>query len=125
MPDLNITALDGLNTVLMIATIVFGAIGYLKPRFTLEKLDLQTDGSPLGLSEIRAANGALFVGLGAAALFIATPISFAMVGFAYAGAALGRITSIFADNSGAKTSWIFFMVEVAFAALLIGLNLTR
>ncbi|MEO0870649.1 MAG: DUF4345 domain-containing protein [Pseudomonadota bacterium] len=88
MLDLDITAIDSLNAVLMIATIVFGAIGYLKPRFTLEKLDLQTDGSPLGLSEIRAANGALFVGLGAAALFIATPIAFAMVGFAYAGAAL-------------------------------------
>lgn len=115
--------LDWVNLTLMVATIIFGAIGYLAPRFTMEKLDLKPGGSALGFSEIRAASGALFIGLGLAAILINSPIAFAMVGFAYAGAALGRFTSIVADGSGALTSWSFLAVEIAFAATLISVNL--
>ena len=118
------TLLDWTNVLLTVATIGFGAIGYLAPSYTMEKLALKPDGGKLGYSEIRAANGALFIGLGTAAIFIGSPVAFAMIGFAYAGAAFGRFTSIIADDSGTPTSWSFLAVEIVFAASLIWFNLT-
>lgn len=114
---------DILNTVAMLATIAFGAIGWLKPRYTMDKLDLATAGSELGLSEIRAANGALFVGLGVAALAIQAPIAFAMVGFGYLGAAIGRLSSLILDKSMQSTSIIFFVAEAVLAGWLIFANI--
>ncbi|MEM0900714.1 MAG: DUF4345 family protein [Pseudomonadota bacterium] len=108
-----------LNYAAMLATIAFGLIAWIKPRYAMKKLDLKTDGSTLGLSEIRAANGALFVGIAVAALLINAPLGFAMVGFAYAGAAVGRGTSIILDGSGQTTSYAFIAVEIALAAYLI------
>lgn len=113
------------NLLAALATIGFGAIGWLAPRYTMAVLDLATDGSALGLSEIRAASGALFVGLGLAALLLRDPLVFVVVGAAYAGAALGRATSIALDGSGSTTSWTFLAVEIAFAAWLILANLPR
>jgi hypothetical protein len=112
-----------LNILAMILTIGFGLIGWVAPRYTMKKLDLSTDGCRVGLSEIRAANGALFVALGVAAVAIAQPLGFAMVGFAYAGAAIGRLTSIIVDKSGAIISWSFLAAEVLLGAFLILSNL--
>lgn len=114
--------IDVLNAGAAVATIGFGAIGWLAPRYTMEKLDLATDGSALGLSEIRAANGALFVIAGLAALLIATPMAYLMLGMIYAGAALGRGTSIVLDGSGQTTSYAFIAAEIGLAAWLIGAN---
>ncbi|MFD0916503.1 DUF4345 family protein [Pseudahrensia aquimaris] len=112
-----------LNIIAMLATIGFGMIGWLKPRYTMEKLDLKTGDSTLGLSEIRAANGALFVGLGIGAIVISLPIAFVMVGCAYAGAAIGRLTSIIVDKSGQSISLSFFAAEVALAVFLVWSNI--
>lgn len=111
-----------LNYAAMLATIGFGLIGWLAPRFTMRKLDLTTEGSTLGLSEIRAANGALFVGVALAAIIINAPLAYAMVGFVYAGAAIGRLTSIVLDGSGRLTSWSFLAAEVVIGAYLICAN---
>ncbi|MEO0730400.1 MAG: DUF4345 family protein [Pseudomonadota bacterium] len=113
---------DMLNVIGALATIAFGAIGWLAPRFTMAKLDLATDGSALGLSEIRAANGALFVGLAVAAISIGQPLAYVMLGFMYAGAAIGRLTSIVFDGSGQMTSWSFLAAEVALATWFISAN---
>ncbi len=113
-----------INSLAALATIAFGLIGWLAPRYTMDTLNLSTtDGSTLGLSEIRAASGALFVGLGLAGLLLKLPAVFLTIGCAYAGAAVGRITAIVLDGAGTSTSWTFFAVEVAFAAWLIGANL--
>lgn len=113
---------DFLNSAAAVATIVFGAIGWFAPRYTMDKLDLATDGSTLGVSEIRAANGALFVSAGVMALIVSTPTSFLMLGALYAGAALGRGTSIALDNSGQTTSYTFIAAEVGLALWLLGAN---
>jgi hypothetical protein len=114
-----------LNIVVMILTILLGLVGWLAPNFTMDKLGLQTiKGSNMGLSEIRAANGALFVGAGAGALVFSLPVAFAMVGCLYAGAALGRITSIMLDKSGSATSWSYFTVELVLAAFLLIANVS-
>ena len=114
--------IDTLNTLAMLATIGFGVIGWIAPRYTMAKLRLATDGSTVGLSEIRAANGALFVAMAGVALLMDEPLAYAMVGFAYAGAAVGRLTSIVIDRSGAFISWSFFSAELALSVFLIWAN---
>jgi hypothetical protein len=79
--------------------------------------------SALGVSEIRGANGALFAGVGLAIVFISLPLGFAMVGFMYAGAAIGRPASIILDGPGQLTGWRFLVAEVILAVFLIAANL--
>lgn len=111
------------NYPLTIATLVFGLIGWLAPGYTMNVLELATlEGSTLGMSEIRAASGALFVFAAGFALWQRQAIVFTVIGVMYAGAAVGRLTSIILDGSGHYISWSFLAVEVSFAVLLIGLN---
>lgn len=114
--------IDLVNLVLALVSIGLGAIGWLAPRYTMQLLDLSADGSTMGMSEIRAASGALFIGLGLGAIVLATPLAYAMVGFAWAGAAVGRLTSIVADGA-TRQKTTFFAVELAVAGLLLALNL--
>jgi hypothetical protein len=114
--------IDLANIALALLSVGLGAVGWLAPRYTMGLLDLAPAGSTMGMSEIRAASGALFVGLGMGAIFLATPLAFAMVGFAWAGAAVGRLTSILADGA-TRQKTVFFAVEIAVAGLLLALNL--
>ena len=114
---------DLINILLALASIGLGAIGWLAPRYTMGILDLSTSGSTMGVSEIRAASGALFIGLGLGALVIGTPAAYAMVGFAWAGAAIGRVTSLAVDEAPTRRTWGFAITEIAVAGLLLALNL--
>jgi len=114
---------DLINILLACISIGLGAIGWLAPRYTMQILDMAPVGSTMGLSEIRAASGALFIGLGVGALLLGTPIGFAMVGFAWAGAAIGRLTSILADGYQNTRKITFFVVEASVAGVLLAINL--
>jgi hypothetical protein len=46
-----------------------------------------------------------------------------MLGFAWAGAAIGRLTSIVADPAPTRRTHTFFAVEAVVALLLLTLNL--
>ena len=118
-----LTATDIFNLLAAIVTIGLGAAGWLAPRWTMQQLDMQAGPSNMAYTEVSAASGCLFVGLGAGALVLAAPLAFVVVGCAYAGAALGRITSIFRDDAASRQSWAFFGFEIVLAALLLGLNL--
>jgi hypothetical protein len=98
-------------------------VGYLAPKQTMELLDLRPVGSSMGHSEIRAVSGALFIGLGSGAIFLAEPFAFAMLGFAWAGAAVGRLTSILADPAPTRRTHGFFATEAVVATLLLAINL--
>jgi hypothetical protein len=87
-------------------------------------LELASTGSTMGMSSIRAVSGARFVGLGMGAIFPATPLAYARVGFAWAGAAVGRPTSILADGP-TRQKVCFFTVEIAVAGLLLASNRWR
>jgi len=115
--------IDALNIALALTSIGLGLIGWLAPRYTMAVLDLQTTGSTMGVSEIRAASGALFVGLGLGALFLDQPLAYAMIGFAWAGAAVGRLTSILADEKPTQRTWGFFAIELVVALAALGINL--
>ncbi len=112
------------SIVLILINIVFGLYGYLAPDRTMDILGLRlAEGRLDGKSEVRAASGCAYIMLSVGALAIHQPVAFAMVGFAYLGGAIGRITSIVVDGSGSSVTWPFFVVEAFFAAVLIGGNL--
>ena len=115
--------LDIVNVLMALISIALGSIGWLMPRYTMSVLDMAPLESTMGLSEIRAASGALFIGLGFGALVLNAPAAFAMVGFAWGGAAIGRLTSIIADGDASRQKITFFAIEAAVALLLLTINL--
>ena len=115
--------LDIVNVLMALISIALGSIGWLMPRYTMSVLDMAPLESTMGLSEIRAASGALFIGLGFGALVLNAPAAFAMVGFAWGGAAIGRLTSIIADGDASRQKITFFVIEAAVALLLLTINL--
>ena len=112
-----------LNTIACLLTIAFGLFGFLAPRYTASALDLEPTGSTMGLSEMRASVGGLFVIAGLAALWLQHPIAFAMIGFAFAGAALGRAVSLAFDGPPVRKVLIFGGIEAALALWFLAGNL--
>lgn len=115
--------MDFLNYVGALLSIGFGAFGFLAPRFTAGVLDLETTKTNMGLSEIRASVGCLFVGLGLGALFLGGTTAYAMIGFAWGGAAMGRLVSCLNENRDNRKAWIYFAVEAVVAIVLLAINL--
>lgn len=114
--------IDAVNYGLALITVGFGLCGLVMPRFTVNALDLQTTDSTMGLSEMRASAGGLFVALGLFCIVSGQPWAFAALGIAYAGAAIGRMTSIFLDNPPMPKALVWFLFESLPAAWLILLN---
>lgn len=114
--------LDSLNIIASVLTIAFGLFGFLAPRYTASALDLEPTKSTMGLSEMRASVGGLFVIAGFAALWLSEPLAYAMIGFCFAGAALGRAASLVFDKPPVKKVLVFGGIELALALALIGAN---
>lgn len=114
---------DTLNTIAALLTIAFGMFGFLAPRYTAGALDLETTHSTMGLSELRASVGGLFVAAGIAALWLGEPLAFAMIGFAFVGAATGRAVSLVLDNPPVGKVLLFGGIEAALAAWFLWANL--
>lgn len=115
--------IDTLNAVSALLTIGFGLFGFTAPRYTAAVLDLATTNSTMGLSELRASVGGLFVVAGLAALWLNDPMAYAMIGIAFAGAALGRLVSLALDKPPVLKVMVFGGIEAALAAWLILANL--
>ena len=111
--------LDLINPALALLTIGFGLIGFVAPRYTADTLDLAPTQSTMGLSELRASAGGLFVAVGLVCLLTGAPGAYAMLGVAYAGAATGRLVSIVADGPPRRKALIFFLFEAIPAAWLV------
>jgi hypothetical protein len=116
---------DTINIIAALLTIGFGLFGFLAPSYTASALDLAPTKSTMGLSEMRASVGGLFVVAGIAALWLNHPMAFAMIGFAFAGAALGRVVSLALDNPPVAKVLLFGGIEAALALWLILANLPR
>lgn len=112
-----------INPALALLTIAFGAFGFLAPRFTMSALDLASTDSTMGLSEMRASVGGLFVAMGIGCLVIGSPWAYLMLGVAYLGAGLGRLISVVLDNPPRRKALIYFAFEAGPAAWLILANL--
>jgi hypothetical protein len=106
---------DTVNTLACLLTIGFGLFGFLAPRYTAAALDLEPTRSTMGLSEMRASVGGLFVVAGAAALWRDDPSGYHMLGYAFTGAALGRLLSAALDRPPLGKVMIFGGIEAALA----------
>ncbi len=115
--------IDLLNLICALLTIGFGLFGFLAPRYTASVLDLEPTASTMGLSEMRASVGGLFVIMGIAAIWLDQPLAYAMIGFAFAGAAMGRALSLIADKPPMGKVLIFGGIEAALAAWFLIANL--
>ncbi|WP_299551266.1 DUF4345 family protein [uncultured Tateyamaria sp.] len=107
--------IDILNIIAALLTVAFGLFGFVAPRYTASALDLVPTDSTMGLSEMRASVGGLFVVTGSAAIWIDAPLAYAMIGFAFVGAALGRCVSLILDKPPVKKVLIFGGIEAALA----------
>ena len=114
--------MDILNYIFAAASIGLGCFGWLAPKYTMGALDLRPGDTTMGASEIRASVGCLFVGLGIGALILGTPTAYVMLGFAWLGAAVGRLTSLVLDGPSQK-KWVYFIVEAAVGIPAVWLNL--
>ena len=104
-------------------TIAFGLFGFLAPRYTASALDLEPTSSTMGLSEMRASVGGLFVVAGLAALWLPEPLAYAMIGFCFVGAALGRAVSLIFDKPPAKKVLLFGAIAAFLALCFLAENL--
>jgi len=118
------TYLHMINITATLLTIAFGLFGFLAPRYTASALDLEPTKSNMGLSEMRASVGGLFVFMGLAAFWLDHPIAYAMIGFAFVGAALGRVVSLIFDKPPLAKVLVFGGIEAALAIAFLGVNLS-
>lgn len=113
---------DLINPLIALLTIAFGAFGFLAPRYTAGALDLETGASTMGLSELRAGSGGLFVAMGLWCLLTGDPVAYFALGIAYAGAGAGRMLSILMDRPPLTKALVFLAFEWPPAAWLIWAN---
>jgi len=81
-----------------IATALLGFLGLLSPGAVGRGLGIEPD-SPLGISEIRATHGGLFLCLGIGCLIAQSVQVFTVVGAAWCAAAAARALSCAVDGS--------------------------
>lgn len=117
------TAIDILNLCVGALTVGLGLMGWLAPKWTMQFLDMEAGPTNMAYTEVSAVSGCLFVGLGLGAIMLNEPLAWVVLGLAYGGAALGRVTSILRDDAASRQSWSFFGTEAALAAWLIVANM--
>lgn len=114
--------MDIVNYIFAALSIGLGCFGWLAPRYTMGALDLTAGDTTMGMSEIRASVGCLFVGMGIGALILGTSEAYVMLGFCWCGAAAGRLTSVVLDGA-LQRKWIYFIVEAAVGCPAVLLNI--
>lgn len=114
--------MDILNIIFALLSIGLGLFGWLAPKYTMETLNISGHTDTMGMSEVRASAGCLFVGMGLGALILGSPVAYAMLGFCWLGAATGRLTSLMRDGKTQK-KWIFFASEAVIGVLALAINL--
>ena len=101
-----------------IATLLTGVASLIWPLKVQGFTGLEANGGR-GVTEIRTILGALFIALGAAALYLNLPETYFMLGIAYLAMAAVRGISMFVDNSVVSSNVISFVVELVFGIFLI------
>jgi hypothetical protein len=101
-----------------IATILTGAASLFWPLKVLGFTGLGVNGGR-GITEIRTILGALFIGLGAAALYFNMPETYQMLGITYLVMAVVRGISIFVDKSAVSSNLISLGAEFALGIILV------
>ena len=107
-----------LKYVAAIATVLTGLVSLFWPTRVLGFTGLDVVGGR-GITEVRTILGALFVGLGAAALYFNMPETYKMLGITYLVMAVVRAISIVVDDSMVSSNVISVIAEVLFGIILL------
>ena len=113
--------MDLINILIALSSVGFGLFGWVAPKYTMDVVDLRDGGSTMGMSEVRAASGGVFVITGVAAFLIGTPEAYLMAGLVWGGGATGRALSLIFDGQTSR-KWWFFAIEAAVAIAAIWNN---
>jgi hypothetical protein len=107
-----------LKYIATIATILTGLVSLFWPTRVLGFTGLEVAGGR-GITEIRTILGALFVGLGAAALYFNMPETYKMLGITYVIMAVVRVISIIVDDSMVSSNIISVIAEAVLGIILL------
>ena len=107
-----------LNIAGAIITVLMGCLGLFFPQRAAAFTGLTAVTVP-GRSEFRSTFGGLFLLAGSIPLLTMLPATFLVVGLSWAGAATGRIVSIFADDANVAKNWVAVFFEATIATLLL------
>jgi hypothetical protein len=110
--------MEMLNVAGACITVLMGCLGLFFPQRAATFTGLKAVTTP-GRSEFRSTFGGLFLFAGIAPLILAMPATFLLLGLSWAGAAAGRVVSIFADSANSPKNWIAVAFEAAIATLLL------
>jgi len=110
--------MDILNLLGGLLTIGFGILGVFFPKKAAKLVGLEAK-TKAGFSEFRATYGGVWLAMGICVLIINAPIVYALVGFAWFGAAAGRLFSIFIDKGSTRQNWIAVVIEMTGCTLLL------
>jgi hypothetical protein len=101
-----------------VVTLALGVLGLLLPGKAAQLVSISPVGRT-GISEIRATYGGLFTMLAAVVLLAQDRAMFGMVGAAWAGAAAGRLFSIWRDANRERKNLGGFALELAIGVALL------
>ncbi len=107
-----------LQIIAVIGTILTGLFSLIAPT----KIEGFTGIRPVGgrgITEIRSIFGAVFIGLGIAALLLDTSVSYPMLGITFLTIGIVRLPSMFIDRSVEQSNIISFVIEIVFGIILL------
>ena len=110
--------MNAMGYVGAIISIIAGCLGLIWPNQVSRTIGLQIP-SRLGLSEVRATYGGLFIGAGTAVVLIGNSDAALVLGAAWAGAFVARAISFVIDKSRTKENITGLLIEGVMAVLLI------
>ena len=105
-------------------TCVFGLMMLFAPRTTFRVLRLQaTPDHPEAVAEARATMSGFYIGVGLAAILLAQPLIYLTLGLCWALTAFGRIVSMLSDDGNTLANWVWLVLEITFAGLVLAFAL--
>jgi hypothetical protein len=107
-----------LKIIAAVGTLATGALGIVRPAMLTGFTGLSPAGGR-GLTEMRVSLGAVFAGLGLAALLLNAPDAYRVLGLMYLAMAVVRAPAILIDKSAEASNLISLAVEVVFGVILV------
>jgi hypothetical protein len=106
------------------ATLLFGLAMLFAPGLSLKLLRLQTTPDhPEAVGEARATMAGFYTGVGLSCILLAQPLLYLTLGLSWGLTAFGRIISMLSDNGNTITNWIWLVIEIVMAALVLAFAL--
>jgi len=110
--------IDWLPRVGAMLTLLFGLVGFFKPRLITDGQQIEL-GSSMALSEARVVFGGLHLGSGIMALVLHEPLIYMTLGVAWSFGLLARFYSMVADKTSLRQSVPGIVVDVTMAFLFL------